>query len=246
MRFTSVQPGARRRLAVITATLLLGSLALSLASPAPPEEGPFPMPSDGFVIPAPDREAREGGWNLERLVEEFALATGEHLVWTQEAAGLLRAQTVGLDRELTVPPEDVYQVVETLLVYHRFVLIDLRREEPRMMGVASLETAARSGARSSARYVPREELAIWARHPAILVHTTVHLPHLDVRTLTNAMRGMVSDPNTSGALPILPSDNLVLYGFGPWVADQVELLERIDRAVAEEAPPDADEEEEGE
>lgn len=246
MRITTVKPETTRRLAGLAVTLILGSLALSLAAPAQREGEPFPMPSDGFVIPAPDRDAHQGGWTLERLVEEFALATGEHLVWTQEAAGLLRAQTIGLDRELTVPPQDVYQVVEALLVYHRFVLIDLRREEPRMMGVASLDTAARNIARSSARYVPREELATWTEHPAILVHTTVHLPHLDVRTLTNAMRSMVTDPNTSGALPILPSNNLVLYGFGPWVTDQVELLERMDRAAAEAVPSHADEDEDGE
>lgn len=222
-----------KRCILIGFTLLAGAVGLSLGALEPRGDDPFPTPSAGLTIPAVSEEDRYEGNALE-LLREFAEVTGEYLFWTRETHGLLRMTHLGGDRELTIPPEEVYEVVETLLLFHRFALVDLRREEPRMLGIVSLDSAARQSLKATARYVREKDLSIYADHPAIMITTFVRLEHLDVRVLTNTLRSLTTDPNTTSLVPISEVGQLIVTGFGPWVLEQVRMLREMDEAAGAE------------
>ena len=178
----------------------------------------FPTPSAGMTI---ERRAGEAPITVEELLLEFGELTGEHLIWTDDTGAVLKEVRVAFDRTFAIPAEELYSAVEAILIANRFVLTDLRREEPRMMAVHSLDSPARAHLRAGATHIDTEDLPLYADHPAILIRTVVHLPRIDVRRLSNAMRGMVADPNTMQVIPVPESNGLILTGFG---ADLVELV----------------------
>ena len=99
------------------------------------------------------------------------------------------------------------------------------------MGVVSLQSAARLNLKATARYVREHDLPTYADHPAILITTFVRLEHLDVRALTNALRSMTTDPNTTSIVPIPEANGLIVTGFGPWVHEQIEMLREMNAAT---------------
>lgn len=214
--------------ALLAFALLAG--CLTVAPQAAIQEGAeiFPMPEKGITIPA----RGDGAMTVEDLVRAFGEASGEYVTWTSETAGLMRACTVGFDRELVVEPQDLYAVVESVLLINRFVLTDIRRVEPRMMVVSNLETAARNNLRQDARFVAEEDLPQYECHPALMVSTVLHLPNLDVRTLTNALRGLTSDPNTLNVTPVPESNSVIVTGFTGTVLGLTRMLRLMDESAA--------------
>ena len=69
-----------------------------------------------------------------------------------------------------------------------------------------------------------------------MITTMVTLPNTDVRTLSNSMRAMVTDPNTMQVIPVGNSNSLIVTGFGSNVAALVRMLQLVDEASAAEAP----------
>lgn len=206
--------------------LLAGCLSVAPQAAVQDELEIFPMPESGITIPA----RGENAMTMEELLVEFGKASGEYLTWTEETLGLLRATKVGFDRELVVEAKDLYSVVETVLLVHRFVLTDLRRSEPRMLEVLCLDSAARSNLKGGARFVAVEDLHRYADHPGMLVSTTLHLPNLDVRVLTNALRGLTTDPNTMNVVPVPESNSVIMVGFTTTIIDLSQMLRRLDEA----------------
>jgi len=216
----------RRSWNIVLLAFALLAGCLTVAPQAAIQEGAeiFPMPEKGITIPA----RGDGAMTVEDLVRAFGEASGEYISWTAETAGLMRACTVGFDRELVVEAQDLYAVVESVLLVHRFVLSDIRRVEPRMMVVSNLETAARSNLRQDARFVPGEDLPQYERYPARMISTVLHLPNLDVRTLTNALRGLTCDPNTLNATPVPESNSVIVTGFAGTVSGLTRMLRLLD------------------
>ena len=206
--------------------LVAGCLSVAPQAAVQDELEIFPTPESGITIPA----RGENAMTMEELLVAFGEASGEYLTWTPETGGLLKVTTVGFDRELVVEPKDLYSVVGTVMLVHRFVFTDLRRSEPRMMVVTCLDSAARSNLKQGARFVAVEDLHHYADHPGMLISTTLHLPNLDGRVLTNALRGLTTDPNTMNVVPVPESNSVIMTGFTSTIIDLSQMLRRLDEA----------------
>ena len=215
--------------ALLSLAVLAGGLCLSPQAAPQADSCPFPTPSAGMTI-----EGREGAEPimLEGLLLEFGERTGEHLIWTDDTGSVLEAVRVALDRQLVIPAEELYSVVESILVTNRFVLVDLGREEPRMMAVYSLDSPARAHLLGHATYVSAEDLPLYADHPAILISTVVRLPRMNVVTLEKAMRRMIADPTTMRLVPAPATNQLILTGPGADVVQLAAMLRELKKRPA--------------
>lgn len=227
-------------------SLVFGLLALSgcLLASTPPTRAAgsandfFPVPAQGFSL-----DAKERGPSLLEVVAQFERSTGQHLVVSAETRTALEKTSAGISGKLDVPATEVYSVVEHLLVQGNFVLHVLRTKEPRMLAIENLSTNARTAVRNNALWVEPEQLATFADHPAILITTRLDLESIDVRTLSNSMRTMLTDANTQQIVPLGNSNTLVLTGFGSNVAALARMLTAINeveraaqKRAAETAP----------
>lgn len=219
--------------------LALGALALAAPDPTHPlavrsAEGgvpSFPIPAQDLEIPA---QIDGRALLLSELVEMYAAATDQVVVVQDEQSrNMLESTTVQMTGSITVPPERVQLVFETLLARHSFLLGVLVDESPRLLSLTSLQTSARVNIRRYARYVPPEHVQELRGHPAMLFTTVVHMPRSDVRQLANAMRTMITDANVQQMLPAGNTNSLVLTGPGDGVASLVEMLTMIDAAQPE-------------
>lgn len=192
----------------------------------------FPVPTSGLVVQA------RGNQTLEGLLLEFAEVTGEHVLYSDETAVLLRNASTQLMDSITVAPQDVYSVVQGVLSSNRFTVVDVRRSEPRMLAIHSMDSSTRSIAKQWARFVPFDQLGDYEGDSALLIRTAQLLPNTDVRTLGNSLRMMVMDPNTLQMIPIAGSQTVVITGFGKDVNDLARLLQEVDRSSAKKHEQD--------
>lgn len=218
---------------ILAAALVLGALSISpeaavgdhtSAYQLPPHSELFPTPSSGLVIRAEDQ-------TLETLLDEFARVTGEKIIYSTDTGSLLQGMRPNVRGDLEVAPEDVYAVVQNVMVTNRFVFTNLRREEPRMIAVASLDSPARASIKQDACFVPIERLDEYANDSAFLIQTVLELPNTDTPSVGAIMRQLVVDPNTMQIIPIR-EHQIILTGFANRIHDQVQLLRRIDEGAA--------------
>ena len=195
---------------------------------------PFPAPKEGLSIKA----GPDGDMKLAALLNEFSRVTGIALLINKDTRTALENVSTGLNRSLDVPAQEVYAVVEWILVQNDFVLVVRNDREPRLFAVESLNTNRRGGLKMDALVVPADQLSQWARHPAFLVTTVIDLQYTDVRTLSNSLRTMFTDQNTQQIIPVGNSNSLMMIGSGASVASLSTMLRAIDdsaRLAAEEA-----------
>lgn len=225
-------------LSLLSLLFTLGcSMSSALTASAPPRQAatpaiadPFPTPREGLKLSA---TTAEGGQSLLEMLSEFTRVTGQALVIDPSARAALQAPT-GLNQTIAVPPAEVYFVVETLLVQHGFVLVQLSEREPRMLAVHMRNGPDAGTLRGRAVFVRPEALASYARHPALLITTTVELPSTDVRTLSNSMRAMLTDAAIQQMIPVGNTSSLLLTGSGSQIAGLVETLRAADEAARRE------------
>ena len=196
---------------------------------------PFPAVKEGLSIKA----GADGDTKLAQLLNDFSRVTGNTLMITKEVKALLENSSTGLNRSLDVPPNEVYPVVESILVQNDFMLTLRNEREPRLIAVESLITNRRGGPlRSDAVFVPADEVAAWGQHPAFLVTTVLDLANTDVRTLSNSMRTLFTDQSTQQIIPVGNSNSLIITANGSSLASLVKVLRSVDesaRLSAEEA-----------
>lgn len=204
---------------------------------------PFPVATAGITI-----HVEENKPMLEDLLSQLEKVTGVHFLLAQDTRAIMRKAPTGLLRDFEIPREQVWTAVETILVHNDFTLALATQDEPKLISVVSMQgNTQRQSVRNSARFVPREELRAWLKHPSVLVTTILTLESTDVRTLANSMRTMFTDANTQQVIPVGNSNSLILTGFANSVAAIADMLERVNEAerkhLAEEAkkPPPASE-----
>ena len=214
---------------LLLAGLVLSSLTLT-ASPrrAPEPVWPHVIPSAGITIP-PVSEGQ--GYPLTELLRDYSKLTDCHFLWSDDTDGLLKYASVALDRKMEVPAERLHRVVEAILIQNDFALTIRNEVPPYIVAVESLNTSARVNIRQRARYVPAGELDAWRDHPAYLIHTVIDLPHTDVRTLSNSMRAMLTDPITQAMIPVGNSNSLILTGFAPGIVELEAMLREVDQTT---------------
>ena len=216
----------------LASALLVGALSLSPRAARPLLEQSsdhaqlFPTPSEGLII------GKDEGQTLEDLLHDFERVSGERVLYSRESEALLSASRVRLSTPLHVAPADVYSIVQDLLVQNRFVFTNVRREEPRILSIASLDSSNRASMKQFAMFVPEEELAEYAGDSALLIQTVLHLPYMDLRKNSSAMRQLIVDPNTMQIIPVPDSQQAILTGFGRSLQDFAQVLYTLDAGAA--------------
>lgn len=188
----------------------------------------FPAPRTGLTLHVGD--AGEAMTMLD-LCAAYAQVTQQRLTFDEDTGSLLRSRRVQLDRSLDVEPEELQQVFETVMMASAFAVIPVLSEPTPVFRVESLQGPGRSNLRASAIPIAPEDAAILEKHPAVLFTTTLHLPNLDVRQLSNTMRTMITDANTQQLLPAGNSNSLVMVGFGSQLAGLRSTLLTINAAA---------------
>jgi len=191
----------------------------------------FPMPSADMVVAVGEQG---DSWSVWDMAMDYGRLTNQHFIIDDETKNYLQANRTGLGRSLVVPKGEVQAVLEHVLQQNDFVMLVLRQEEPRLLGIVSLQTGSRNNIRAHSMFVPGDELGKWTNHKSILITTVVHLPHTDVRQLSNSMRTMITDANTQQMLPAGNTNSMVLTGFASNVAALARMLKIVDEAAATE------------
>jgi len=212
-------------------TVALALLACGLSSSAQDPDRLFPLPTADMVVDAGDDEDFT---SLLDMVTEYGRLTNQEILITKETMGYLRSEGTGLRRSMVIPKAEVQAVFEHVLKASDYVLFVLREEKPRLLSIVSLMSGARNTVRKSALFVPTEDLERWGAHVAVLITTVIHLPHTDVRQLSNAMRTMIPDANTQQMMPAGNTNSVVLTGFASNVVALAHMLRTIDEAAAAE------------
>jgi hypothetical protein len=204
--------------------------AVSTGRPALLQDtGPFATPESPLVI----SDSGVAVQTLDDLLAEFERIAGQHVVANAHTREALRATNVGLVAGVSVPPDEVYSFVESLLAHHGFFVGRLRSGNPRLLSVRS-SSGRGTWPVDEWMTVPVEEIDDYADHPALLVETVVDVAPMDSRQIVNSLRQLVHG-NHQGMVAVSGS-SLILRGTGSEVARTASMLE-LARAhhVAEEA-----------
>jgi hypothetical protein len=172
----------------------------------------------------------ERGVALSDVLGQLSASTGLVYAFDAHTRAALEATRVQLSSPVTVEPRHAYPWVEALLLQHGFQVSAAPGTEPPLATVRSSGTL--DGVAPSAFAVGAEDRAFLREHPALLVTTTVHLPHVDVRTLGNSLRGLAGDSSSANMFPVANTNSVVVAGTASYVADMVELFERVEELAA--------------
>lgn len=194
----------------------------------------FPAPSTGMLI----KGGSEGQISLEEYLREFGSITGETFLYDKSTAEVLAAATAGLNHDISVTPETMYPVMQSLLIENRLALIDVRRKEPRLLKIVSVDSRSGQRLRSSARFVPEAELQAHAANQAMLITTSISVPNLNENDVSNRMRVMMVDNNLERIFAIPLTRQVVLTGPATQVIEWAALLHELDRVAAQTVKPD--------
>jgi hypothetical protein len=226
---------------ILTLVACLGCAAVPLHSSAPAPSGALapdlPAPTGPLSVPGSDASYR-----LIDLVLDFGRVTDQLMLMSEATREQLMNESLQLGPPTEIPAQEVYEFVEGVLVFHGFVIAPLKGGTEPVMGVFG--PSGRQSYRIPRLHVEEKDLPRYARHPALIVTTTVFLENTDVRQLSTSLRGVLTDTNTQTLLP-MGSGGLMLSGTGRFVAQLVEMLRGLDAFEAHvrsraEGPSDAE------
>lgn len=172
------------------------------------------------------------GPSFLELIQQYGKLTGQHVTFSALTRELLTNTSVQLDRSLTAPPAEAQRAFEVLMRQGNFSLEIESASAPRILRVRSLETGERNDLRSTASRLPMERIEVARNHPAMQFSVAVDMPNTDVRQLSNSLRAMITDANTSMILPAGNSHSILVSGFGDWVHEHALMLRSVDEAAA--------------
>jgi len=215
------------------AALLAGALTLASGALPGPRPGLPEDPTPHFAVPGAGMliKGGEGQSDLRELLREFGSITGETFLYDEATAQVLSATHPGLSDDVQVAPEAMHAVLHSLLSQNRLALVDVRREEPRLLRVVALDSQAGRYVRRAARFVAQEELAGWAPYAALPVTTCIDLPNLDENLVQQYMRQLLVDTSQERITAVPQTRQVVLSGPADQVHEWARLLTEMDRGA---------------
>ena len=187
------------------------------------------------------RAGEDGSMSMAEFISTYANLTGSHLLASRETRSLLEGCPIGIVGDFDIAPAEVHSFCHATMRSNNFTVRLAKGGDERIIEVASLLTQARATVRAGVLTVSPEELQSLSSLSALLVSTTIDLPNVDVRQLSNSMRSMITDANTQQMLPAGAADTMVLTGFADVVWAQAQQLQRIDRSAQGDAAREASE-----
>ncbi len=165
------------------------------------------------------------------VLTAYGEVTGQTFTYDNEVETFLRRTELNLTRTRTIPQAEVQAWVENLMAQNQYILQPILRGTEPLTSVLHQNTTHM--ARLTATPVTVEQLPGLKHNAATLVTTTVNLPNIDVRQISNSMRSMILNQHTQTMLPAGATNSIHLTGPAPWVASVAESLLQIN---AQEGP----------
>jgi len=191
----------------------------------PPLGSAIQLKSDGDTVSS-----------MEQFVRAYEAASGATFIRNEQTAAILQQSPLGFERMPEMTLSEQSQFFQATLRYHDFCLTPVASNLG-LVGIESLRTDRRSQVRSDSTMVDSDDVAFMRANPAFLFTTVVELENLDVRQLSNSMRSMITDANTTQMLPAGNTNSMVIQAFGDHLAELVEQFEMINAASAAKAEP---------
>ncbi|MEX1024347.1 MAG: secretin N-terminal domain-containing protein [Planctomycetota bacterium] len=171
---------------------------------------------------------------LEEFIRICKEATGRQFTYNEQTAQQLAQANTFLLGSKRIPKESFYAFFQIMMFINDFVCIEVGPPELAIILIQSVTGNRAGGLKQKAIQVLPDDLERYADQPATLITTVINLEHTDVRALTVAMRGMMTDVNTQSLIPAGES-SVILQGFGSYIASLAKLLYIVDEASAIEA-----------
>ncbi|MFT5152742.1 MAG: hypothetical protein ACI841_002741, partial [Planctomycetota bacterium] len=198
----------------------LAEVLQSMSEPAVRSEGcsyfELPQASEALDIPS--------GASLSQVLIEVERLTGTSFMMSDDLRRRMDSTPAGLSTATSIPAPAAQRALEVMLASNEIALFIHQDAAPPLATVYSLNTRYRYRFQGALNFMPESQLPELLTHPAIVATTVVSLPGLDVRQLSNSMRGLITDASTQQILPAGASANLVLRGTGPRIVRLVEML----------------------
>ena len=138
--------------------------------------------------------------------------------------------------EKRIPKDEFYSFFQIIMFINGYILTKVGPDHLAVVLIQSLAPSPqqRTNLRNEAIYVLPDELDEYADQVATQVITVLHLPHTDVRTLGNSLRGLTSaDPSgQQGVIPVGNTNSVILSGFASNVASMARILKLVDEESA--------------
>ena len=196
------------------------------ASAAPAVVRPIQAPLPPARQAAQVRVEGDSNDTLAELVEALGASTGVAFTMTEDVRSLMSQTRSGVAANVEIPADQLWSWVEGLLLHHGYYLSARTTQAPFLVGVAN--ASGRGGPLGYLR-VDASELSKFSKHKALLLRTTLSLPHTDVRQLGNSLRAITASPSGSQmAVPVGNTSSIILSGPASQVLELVSLLKEID------------------
>jgi len=198
------------------------------ASPSDSLGARFPAPKSALTIDAKSEKS------LDDLLADVSRSTGVVFSIDENTVRpMLRKAHVSISQPVTIETGSVYPWFESLLTQHGFYLASLTDAAPPLVAVYARNSPQSHVGSPPSLAVPADRIDFCRQHPALLVTTTVDLPHVDVRTLGNSLRGITGNDQAGMIMPAANTNTVVLSGTGQTIANLVDLLNRVESAAAQ-------------
>jgi general secretion pathway protein D len=200
-----------------------------------PGEIPKIQESGEYYILTLDEQGE--GIDLEWLTKMCQISTGKNFSYDEVQADALRKAKVRMFGEKRIPKVEFYEFYQILMFINGFTITKVGPEHLAVYLIQQLGPAGGSKSpplKDDAVYILPTELDRYADQVATQVMTVLRLPHTDVRTLGNSLRGLTGNDQNGVIMPVANTQSVVLRGFAP----NVVAIARILRLVDDEAAKD--------
>lgn len=204
----------------------------ALSGTAPDEHLPLPPARQEIVFAADTTEV-----TLDRLLAEFARATGQELAMDRKLVRALEGLRVPLASTDPVPPDEVYAFVEGHLATHGIWIAPLKAGTRPVLGLADWKPSPDGTRLLEPVAVSIAQLDEAAAHPALLVSLLVSMRNTDSRLLPKQLRTALTDPEhvRTQAVPC-GERTLLLMGRASSVVDIARRVLEMDEAAGRDEP----------
>jgi hypothetical protein len=191
------------------------------------QESFLPLPSDSTTL------SIESGTSLRSLVEQMGTLTGVLFRSDAETWGMLESLPCGLDRATQVESGDAWRFVNDLLLSNGMHLTGLRTDGPYLLEILSQHNRSNSFARTRAVLVDVDALPSLSDYSAMIVETQVSFEAADARQVSNSLRSLISDHNSSMMLPVGDTNSVMVTGPLNQVQRITTIMREADRGLVQ-------------
>jgi general secretion pathway protein D len=183
------------------------------------------------ATPAPDSQI-----SLLGFIKSIQEMTGTPYYVKKDVVTKLEQTKVTLLGTKKVPKPKLLDFFQGILKINDFVLVLDGSPDAGVWVITDMKGPDRPQIRNQARYIPPEDIPLYATQSAVLVATVISVEHTNAREISASLRPFFPDNNLETVANIGNAQALLIYGFGPTVFSIYNLLKLVDTPPEEQKP----------